>query len=68
MARTDITERLVIEGVPYIVRLIDSPTIDDVLVTEAQLQAATIEGFPIDPNRRVDRDVRDFLIRLGVDR
>ena len=64
-----ITNRLVVDGKPLLVSLIQNPLIDDVLVTEARLQAVDIENRSgTDPDRRVGRDVRDFLIRLGVER
>lgn len=64
-----ITQRLVVDGKPMIVSLIQNPTIDDILVTEAQIQATTIEEqSEVNPDRRVERDIRDFLIRLGVER
>lgn len=66
--RKDIEERLVVEGVPFVVRLVESPTIEDVVATEARLHASKIEGYPIPFDHQVERDVRDFLIRLGIDR
>lgn len=61
--------RLLIEGRPYFVRVIHNPTIDDVIITEARVRASGIEnGSPSDDDRRVQRDIRDFLIRLGVER
>lgn len=62
------TSRLVIDGRAYKVRLIDNPLIDDVLITEAQLLAAEIESGSVPEDRRVSRDIRDFFIRLGVER
>jgi hypothetical protein len=64
-----VTQRLVVEGKPLIVSLIQNPLIDDVLITEARLQATDIEeGNISNADHRVDRDVRDYLIRLGVER
>lgn len=64
-----VTQKMVVEGKPLIVSLIQNPLIDDVLVTEARLQATDIEeNATSNPDRRVGRDVRDFLIRLGVER
>jgi hypothetical protein len=63
-----VTQRMVVEGKPLLVSLIQNPLIDDVLITEARLQATNIEeGGTPDTNYRVGRDVRDFLIRLGVE-
>lgn len=64
-----ITQRMVVDGKPLLVSLIQNPLIDDVLITEARLQATDIEeGNSANPDRRVDREVRDYLIRLGVER
>ena len=64
-----VTQRMVVDGKPLLISLIQNPLIDDVLVTEARLQATTIEeGGADDSERRVDRSVRDYLIRLGVER
>lgn len=63
-----ITQRLIVDGKPLLVSLIQNPLIDDVLITEARLQATDIEEGNGPSDRRVGRDVRDFLIRLGVER
>lgn len=64
-----VTQKMIVNGVPLIVSLIQNPLIDDVLVTEARLQATNIEeGNTETSDHRVDRSVRDFLIRLGVER
>jgi hypothetical protein len=49
-------------------RVISNPIIDDVVITEARLLAYEIENGPLADERRVERGVRDFLIRLGVER
>lgn len=66
--RNQITKRYVINGKPVIISLINNPVIDDIVVTEARIQASYVQTGNVDPNRRVDRDLRDFLIRLGVQR
>lgn len=66
--RQDITNRFIVGGKPYFINLIHNPTIDDVIVTEARISAAEIENGPIEEGRRVTRDIREFLIRLGVER
>ena len=64
-----VSQRMIVEDKPLLVSLIQNPLIDDVLITEARLQATDIEeGNSANPDRRVGRDVRDFLIRLGVER
>jgi len=62
--------RLIIDGKPYFVNVISNPTIDDVVVTECRIRAAEIEQQQSlgESGRRVQRDIRDFLIRLGVER
>lgn len=65
--RQDITTHAAIDGEPYLITLIENPTIDDVVITEAKIQASAIENRDGSAdNRRVDRGIRDFLIRLGV--
>lgn len=67
--RQDIETRMVVEGQPYIVRLINNPTIEDVVVTEMRLTLAEKDGsITLDEDHRVSRNIRDFLIRLGVER
>lgn len=49
--------------------LIENPLIDDVLVTEAKVQAyLTYSKQEAPSDHRVERTIRDFLIRLGVSR
>jgi hypothetical protein len=66
--RQEVTQRLIIDGQPRIIRLIQNPTIDDVLVSEARIHAAEIEQGIQDDTRRVPRAIRDFLIRMKVER
>jgi hypothetical protein len=66
--RRDIEQRLIVDGRPYVIRLISNPTIDDVLVTEARIRLSEIESGSVDSSRQVKRDVRDLLIRIGVER
>lgn len=65
--RIELTTKMVIDGRPYTIRLISHPTIEDVLVTEAKIAAFEIENGPGE-ERRVERPIRDYLIRLGVER
>lgn len=63
------TASVVIEGKPFLLSFFDNVTIDDVLITEARIQAIAIlkqDGSADD--RSVDRSIRDYLIRLGVER
>jgi hypothetical protein len=65
--RTNVVTRVNSGGNSYSIYLIDNPTIDDVMVVEMRLYAVEVEsGITVD--RRVNRDVRDLLIRLGVER
>ena len=67
--RQTVRQRLIVDGLPYVVSLISNPTIEDVVVTEMRIQAAAIEGRPaLLEDRIVQRDIKDFLIRLGVER
>jgi hypothetical protein len=66
--RRDIQQRLIVGGRPYVITLLHNPTIDDVLLTEARVAAAAIESKVSDEDRSVSRDIRDYLIRTGVER
>lgn len=66
--RTDISTKTNIDGRPYTILLVDNPTIEDVLVVEMKLRAAELMTGEAHPERKVEKDVRDSLIRLGVDR
>src|SRR6267154_2741792 len=57
--------RLIVDGRPVIYKVISNPLIDDVLINEMRMTASEIENGPLDDGRRVERGVRDFLIRLG---
>lgn len=48
--------------------VLEFPTIDDVVVTEAQLTAYGIASQTPQGDRRVERDIRDVLVRFGVAR
>jgi hypothetical protein len=66
--RTDISTKAVLSGRPYTIYLVDNPTIEDVLVVEMRLYSAEVMNGDTPSNHRVSRDVRDLLIRLGVER
>lgn len=67
--QSTITSRFVVDGQPVLINLIQNPTIDDVVITEARIFAASLDRSDSSLNdRRVGRDVRDFLIRLFVER
>ncbi len=56
------------DGRPYTIFIVDNPTIEDVVVVEAKVYAAEVMNNSTPPDRRVSRDIRDILIRLGVER
>ena len=67
--RMVIPSRMIVDGAPLLINLIRSPTIDDVVITEARLYAASLDRE--DPSltaNEVPWDIRDYLIRLGVER
>jgi hypothetical protein len=66
--RDEVETRYIVDGKPVLIKLINNPTIEDVMNTEARVQATMIERGNIDPDRRVSRELRDFLIRLGVEK
>lgn len=66
--RTNLATRVVENGRPYTVFIVDNPTIDDVLVIEMKMRAAEIMNNEVVDGYRVNRDIRDVLIRLGVER
>jgi hypothetical protein len=66
--RTNINTKVFVDGRPYTILLIDNPTIDDVMVVEMKLKAAELMTNTPQPDRKVEKEVRDTLIRLGVDR
>jgi hypothetical protein len=58
-----------VDGTLMEVVLIENPIIDDVLIAEAKVQAYFVYNNQ-EPasDRRVERTIRDYLIRLGVAR
>lgn len=68
--RNEVETKLVVDGKPLTITLLQSITVDDVIGTEAQVQATAINkaNQQMLVGRRVDRNIRDYLIRLGVER
>lgn len=66
--QTIINTSVLIGGAPYTIRLVDNPTIDDVLVGEMIAQATSIWRGDDLSAHRVSREMRDYLILLGVER
>lgn len=65
--RDEVESRFNVDGKPVIIKLINNPTIDDVINTEARVQASAIESGKELTGRRVSRSLRDYLIRLGIE-
>jgi Trk K+ transport system NAD-binding subunit len=61
------TTDIVKDGQLYKLSLIESPNIDDVITSEAQVQAYMIATASVDDTRRVDRTLREILMRFGVE-
>ncbi len=66
--RTETTGHFIIDGTPAQVRLIENPMIDDIVVAEAMLQATAVDRNTDLSSHYVERAIRDFLIRIGVER
>lgn len=66
--RTQATAKASLNGRPYTIIVVDNPTIDDVLIVEMKLRAGEIMNGTENTGHRVAADVRDVLIRLGVER
>lgn len=65
--RDEVESRFNVEGKPVIIKLINNPTIDDVINTEARVQASGFETGNDLSDRVVSRSLRDYLIRLGIE-
>lgn len=66
--RNELVTKMVVDGRPLTVTLIDSIVIDDVVSTEAQVQALSLQNDGVSvTRRRVDRAVRNYLVRIGVE-
>lgn len=66
--RRSYTQDIVVDGTIVRATLIEDPNIDDVLVTEARVYGYSRFVNTVDPERRVDRNIRDLLLRFGVAR
>jgi hypothetical protein len=65
--RDEVESRFNVEGSPVIIKLINNPTIDDIINTEARVQASGFETGRDLSTRVVSRTLRDYLIRLGIE-
>ena len=68
--RSVIPSRMIVDGKPLLINLIRGPTIDDVVAAEAQLYAASLDSGNafLTTGRAVPLNIKDYLIRLGVER
>lgn len=53
---------------PARVRIINNPTIEDVLASETRTWLYSFSEGNVDDTRRVSYDIRNYLIRQGVER
>jgi hypothetical protein len=66
--RQEVVNDMVIDGKRMTVRLLSHITIDDIARNEMTISAFEMEHGTVDSSRRVNRDVRDYLILIGVER
>lgn len=66
--RTEVKRRVIIKNKPVTIQLINNPLIDDVVVTEAKVYLYGLESGTVDTSRRVERGLRDFFIKIGVEK
>lgn len=68
--RSVIETKVRVDGRPATVQAIRSPTIDDVVIAEGRLYLASLDRADpaISSGHRVPIEVRDYLVRLGVER
>jgi hypothetical protein len=68
-SQTRINSQLVVNGIPTEFTLIQNPTIEDVLIGEARVQATSIEtnNPALVAGRVVPRAIRNFLIMIGIE-
>jgi len=61
--------KVIVDGTPLEITLFDSINIDDVVLTEMKVQAYTIATKDTSVlDRRVPRDIRSWLVRLGEEK
>ena len=65
--QTKIVATTALNGQPAEILLINNPTVDDVIINDAKVEAFLIENnFPFVP-RTTPYAVRDFLVRLRIE-
>lgn len=62
------TQSILVDGASVKATLITDPNIDDVLIAEAQAFAYNVVSGTSEPDRKVDRSIREMLLRFGVQR
>lgn len=65
-AHIDVVTKLNVDGQPYSLFFLTNPTIEDILALEMRFYASEVQRGSIDSERRIDRGIRDFLIKFGV--
>jgi len=53
---------------PVTVRIISSPTVEDVLAAETRAWLYAFSQGQVDDTRRVPLDIRNYLTRIGLER
>ena len=64
---TGVEDTLIIDGNLVTVKLIDGPLVDDILEAEARVFAHSLVSGADLSERRTPRDIRDFLIKIGLE-
>lgn len=66
-SRNEVAIQLSTRTDAYEVTLISNPTVDDVMVFQMKMQAASlINQDSVAKNFKVDKNIRGLLVRLGV--
>lgn len=71
--RITVATNIVLDGHAYVATLFHNPTIEDVIIGEMRVAAYEVENGPLsedpnDPSRLTPRDIRDYFIRMGIER
>lgn len=66
--RQEVTTNVIVGGQSRTIRLISHISIDDIMYNEMEISAYEMENGTVIPGRRVNRDIRDYVILIGVER
>ena len=66
--RTEVVLKMALPRGVSNVRLINYPSVEDTLVSEARLWLSQMYTDTVDDTRRVSYQIRDYLVRSGVER